>query len=67
MSYRAFEVRRIAGALGAELAGVHLGEPLGDAAIAEIRRALLDDQVIFFRDQHLTPEQHLAFGRRFGS
>ena len=67
MSYRAFEVRRIAGALGAELAGVHLGEPLGDAAIAEIRRALLDHQVIFFRDQHLTPEQHLAFGRCFGS
>jgi taurine dioxygenase len=31
------------------------------------RRALLDHQVIFFRDQHLTPEQHLAFGRRFGS
>jgi len=48
MSYRAFEVRRIAGALGAELAGVHLGEPLGDAAIAEIRRALLDHQVMFF-------------------
>jgi PII-like signaling protein len=60
-------VRRIAGALGAELAGVDLSEPLDDAVIAEIRRALLDHQVIFFRDQHLTPEQHLAFGRRFGS
>jgi taurine dioxygenase len=30
-------------------------------------RSLLDHQVIFFRDQHLTSEQHLAFGRRFGS
>jgi len=67
MSYRAFDVHRIAGALGAELAGVDLSEPLDDAVIAEIRRALLDHQVIFFRDQHLTPEQHLAFGRRFGS
>jgi taurine dioxygenase len=67
MSYRAFEVRRIAGALGAELAAVDLSEPLDDAVIAEIRRVLLDHQVIFFRDQHLTPEQHLAFGRRFGS
>jgi hypothetical protein len=27
---------------------------------------LLDHQVIFFHDQHLTPQQHLAFGRRFG-
>jgi hypothetical protein len=46
--------------------GVDLGQPLDDAVIAEIRRALLDHQVIFFRDQHLAPEQHLAFGRRFG-
>jgi alpha-ketoglutarate-dependent taurine dioxygenase len=67
MSHRKFNVGRIAGALGAEVAGVDLREPLDDAAIAEIRRALLDHQVIFFRDQHLTPEQHLAFGRRFGS
>jgi hypothetical protein len=48
MSYRAFDVRRIAGALGAELAGVDLSEPLDDSVIAEIRRALLDHQVIFF-------------------
>jgi taurine dioxygenase len=40
-------VRRIAGALGAELAGVDLSELLDDAVIAEIRRALLDHQVIF--------------------
>jgi taurine dioxygenase len=49
MSYRAFDVRRIAGALGAELAGVDLSGPLDDAVIAEIRRALLDHQLIFFR------------------
>jgi taurine dioxygenase len=67
MNYRAFDLRRIAGALGTELAGVDLNEPLDDAVITEIRRALLDHQVIFFRDQHLIPEQHLAFGRPFGS
>jgi len=67
MSHQTLDVRRVAGALGAEVAGVDLGEPLDDIVIAEIRRALLDHQVIFFRDQHLTPEQHLAFGRRFGS
>jgi len=32
----------------------------------EIHRALAENLVIFFRDQHMTPEQHLEFGRRFG-
>src|SRR5580704_10987559 len=67
MGYQAFEARRIAGALGAEIRGVDLSAPLADSVIAEIRRALLDHQVIFFHDQHLTPEQQLAFGRRFGT
>jgi len=67
MGYQAFEAHRIAGALGAEISGVDLAAPLADSVIAEIRRALLDHQVIFFHDQHLTPEQQLAFGRRFGT
>src|SRR5215472_3375401 len=62
----AIAVDRIAGALGAEISGVDLSQPLSDSVIAEIRQALLDHQVIFFRDQRLTPDQHLAFGRRFG-
>ncbi len=52
MSYRAFDLRRMAGALGAELAGVDLSELLDDTVIAGIHRALLDHQVILFRDQH---------------
>jgi len=59
-------VNPIAGALGAELNGVDLSKPLSDTAIGEIRAALLQHHVIFFRDQRLTPEQHLGFGRRFG-
>jgi taurine dioxygenase len=59
-------IRKLAGALGAEITGVDLSRPLSDETIAEIRRAFLDHQVIFFRDQDLTPEQQLAFGRRFG-
>jgi taurine dioxygenase len=66
MTYRTISVNRISGALGAEISGVDLAENLDDAVIGEIRRALVDNQVIFFRDQHLTPDQHLAFGRRFG-
>src|SRR6516164_9631814 len=66
MSCKAFNLSPVAGGLGAEISGVDLATPLGEAAIAEIRQALLDHLVIFFHDQHLTPEQHLAFGRRFG-
>ncbi len=60
------DVRRVAGALGAEIGGVDLSQPLADETIAAIRKALVEHQVIFFRDQTLTPEQQLAFGRRFG-
>src|SRR5215467_12020208 len=66
MSYETISVAPIAGALGAEVSGVDLARKLPDATIAEIRQALLTHLVIFFRDQHLTPEQHLAFGRHFG-
>jgi len=60
------EVRPIAGALGAEIEGVDLARPTGAEAIAEIRRALLEHLVIFFRGQKLTPQQQLGFARAFG-
>lgn len=66
MPAKSLRIRRTAGALGAEISGVNLAEPLSDETIAEIRRAFVEHQVIFFRDQALTPEQQLAFGRRFG-
>ena len=63
---RATVVRPTAGALGAEVLGIDLAEPLDDDAAGEIRRALRDHGVVFFRDQRLTPEQHLAFAARMG-
>jgi taurine dioxygenase len=60
------EVRPISGAVGAEIFGVDLSEELDDATIAEIRQALLDHCVIFFRDQDLEPDRHKALARRFG-
>lgn len=60
-------IRRIAGALGAELTEVDLStDAIGERA-AEIRRALLDHQVIFFRDQPLSPERFLAFAHTMGT
>ncbi len=65
--YRHIKVRRIAGALGAEIAGVDIAQPLADEIIAEMRRAWLDHLVIFLRDQKLTPQGLLAFSQRFGA
>jgi len=46
--------------------GVTLAEPLAADALQTIRRTLADRGVVFFRDQQLTPEQHIALARRFG-
>ncbi len=64
--YRHIEVNRIAGSLGAEIEGPDLSQPLPDAVLGEIRQALLENQVIFFRGQKLTPATQLAFARRWG-
>ncbi len=59
------EVRRLSGALGAEVRGISLGQVR--AAEAEmIQSLLMAHQVLFFPDQHVTPDQHIAFGRHFG-
>jgi taurine dioxygenase len=64
-SYRRIEVKPIAGALGAEIAGVDLGT-LDDETFEEIEAAWLEHLVVFFRSQAITPEQQVAFARRFG-
>ncbi len=67
MTNRNIKVSPIAGALGAEIHGVDLAKPLGNETFAEIRKAFDENLVIFFRDQKITPEQHLAFAGRFGA
>lgn len=60
------KTRQIAGALGAEISGVDLRQEVGPALAKEIRKALLDYQVIFLRGQRLSPAQFLAFARAMG-
>lgn len=60
------DIRPVAGALGAELSGISIGDDLDDATIAEIRQALNQYCVVFFRDQQLDAVRHKAFARRFG-
>ena len=62
-----FEVRKLNPVLGAEILGIDLRESLSDETIAALRTAFLENQVLFFRDQNLTVEQHKDLGRRFGT
>jgi taurine dioxygenase len=53
--------------IGAEISGIDLREPLPSHLIADLKRLLAQHKVLFFRDQAIDADQHLAFGRRFGS
>jgi taurine dioxygenase len=66
MAYETIEVTKLTPNIGAEIGGVDLSRPLGNRQFQEIHDALLDNLVIFFRDQHLTHDQHKDFARRFG-
>ena len=66
MTVTTFEIQRIAGSLGAEISGIDLSGDLSDDQIGEIRQALLDHLVVFFRAQSLTPQRQIMLGRRFG-
>lgn len=60
------EVRPYASALGAEILGIDLALPMDDSTWEVIRDAFHKHLVIFFRDQHMTPEQQVHFSKRFG-
>ena len=59
-------VTRLGRHFAAEISGVDLSKPLSDSAFAEFANAFFDNEVVVLRDQHLTPEQQIAFTRRFG-
>lgn len=64
--YQTIKVTKVTPVIGAEIAGVDLSKDLGNQQFKEIHDALMDNLVVFFRDQKLTIDQHKAFGRRFG-
>ena len=61
----AVPVRKTSAACGAEIV-FDLSQPVDDATFAELERHFHDKIIVFFRDQHLTEEQQIAFSRRFG-
>ena len=60
------EVTKLAGALGAEIHGIDLSRELSSETRSEIRRVWLENCVIFFRDQDLTPAQFMAVAEGIG-
>ena len=65
MQTMAIPVRKCDAALGAEIV-FDLSRAIDDRTFAELEGIFHDNIVVFFRDQHLTNEQHIAFSRRFG-
>ena len=66
MRNRHFDVCPTSGALGAEILGLDLAEPLDQSDVDDLRGLLNEYGVIFFRDQTITPDHHIAFAERFG-
>lgn len=60
------QVKRLGKRLGAEISGVDLSRPLVDELFGQVAKAFFDNEVVVFRGQKLTPEQQIAFTRRFG-
>jgi taurine dioxygenase len=66
LTFDHFGVERMGTTIGAEVTGIDLRRPLADEVVAELQRCLFQFKVLFFRDQPLSADEHVAFARRFG-
>jgi alpha-ketoglutarate-dependent taurine dioxygenase len=66
LRWQHFDAEQIGVTVGAQISGVDLTQPLSDAVLGELRAALHDYKVLFFRDQPLTAQTHAALARQFG-
>lgn len=66
MTLSNIRVKPVTASIGADVEGVDLAQPLSDATFDMLHDALMDHQVLFFRDQEMSLEQHKDLGRRFG-
>ncbi len=55
------KLQRLTPAIGAEISGIDLSKPLSNSEVSDLHDALMTHQVIFFRDQTMSVEQHKAF------
>ena len=61
-----FEVKPLTPSIGAEISGISLNDELNDDAIEQVYSSLIKHQVIFFRNQNLSPESHLKLAESLG-
>ncbi len=61
------EARPVARALGAVICGIDISQELSQSQVERLRELLVEHQVLFFRDQPLTPQEQVRFAARFGS
>ena len=62
----AITFRKLSHALGAEVRGVDITQPMSEVEFGEIYRAFLDNGILLLRDQNCRREDHIEFSRRFG-
>lgn len=67
MTEEKIKVRQLGRYIGAQIEDIDLADELSESQVSQIRDALLEHELIVFRDQNITTEQHVAFGRRFGT
>jgi len=67
MDYQTITVKPLSPVVGAEIGGVDISKPLGNQTFTEVHDALMRHQVIFFREQQMTIEEHKGFGAHFGT
>tara|TARA_B100000768_G_scaffold85964_1_gene81139 strand:+ start:2654 stop:3490 length:837 start_codon:yes stop_codon:yes gene_type:complete len=66
MNYSLIDVRPLAGAVGAEIYGIDLNKEIPVEQFTEVKSAFNEFGVIFFRDQHLSPDKEIAFAEKWG-
>jgi taurine dioxygenase len=64
--YTLFQVAPLSPTIGAEITGIDITVPLSDDAVRELRRAILEWKVLFFRDQPMELDAYVRFGRIWG-
>lgn len=67
MNYQHIGVFPVTGSIGAEIEGINLAQSISDELFDEIRQALTEHLVLFFRNQRLEPNTQIAFTNRFGA
>ena len=64
--YRTITVTKASPNVGAYIGGVDIAAGVDDTQFEEIRRAFIEHSVIFFRDQFISPDQHIEWAQRWG-